>query len=245
MLTIDDVAATWVGAAELSPAEDLVLNEIFWRLLRGAPVSISDLQASLDLSPESAEEVLAGLEVKRCIRQQKDGAVIAARGLMVQPSPHQLITEQGRVYTQCAVDAIGIPAALRVEGTVEDRCALCDRSITVRVAPSGNVASQPEAAVIVMVQPDRCVEEGIPRMCQETNLFCSQDHATAWLRERATLPGAIGTPQDAVTVGRVLWSRFAREAGRGEAAIDSGGYAATTEPPDSSSEVTDKGGTSL
>jgi hypothetical protein len=215
MPTIDDVAATWVGAAELSPTEELVLTEVFWRLLRGAPVAIADLRDSLDLSPEGAEEVLAGLEAKRCLRRRKDGAVIAARGLMVQPSRHQLITGEGRVYTQCAVDAIGIPAALGVEGTIEDRCAFCDRPIRVRVTPSGDISSQPEAAVIVMVRPDTCVEEGIPRMCRETNLFCSPDHATVWLREQATLPGAIGAPQDAVGVGRVLWGRFARGAGHG------------------------------
>jgi hypothetical protein len=70
MLTIDDVASSLVGAAELSPAEDRVLTEVFWRLLRGAPVSISDLCASLHLSPERAEDLLAGLEEKRCLRRQ-------------------------------------------------------------------------------------------------------------------------------------------------------------------------------
>jgi hypothetical protein len=210
MLTIHDVAGTWTGAAELSPTEELVLKEAFWRLLGGVPVANADLRDSLDLSPAIVEETLSGLEVRRCLRRQKDGAVIAARGLMVQPSRHQLITSRGRVYAQCAVDAIGIPVALGVEGTIEDRCALCERSIAIRVTPSGDVSSHPEAAVIVMVQPARCVEEGIPRMCRETNLFCSREHATDWLREQATLPGAIGVPQDAATVGRVLWGRFAR-----------------------------------
>jgi hypothetical protein len=208
MVTIEEVAATWEHAADLSPDEERALTEVFWGLLRGAPVPVSAVSLSLD----AAGDVLARLEGKRCLRRRADGAVIAARGLMVQPSSHRLITAQGQVYTQCAVDAIGIPAALGLEGRIEDRCALCGRAVTVMVAPWGEVAARPESAAIVMVQPACRVEAGIPRMCRETNLFCCRDHAAAWLREQATLPGAIGTPGDAVGVGRSLWGRFAREA---------------------------------
>ena len=49
----------------------------------------------------------------------------------------------------------------------------------------------------------------IPTMCHETNLFCSPLHAQQWQAEQVTLPSAVVTPADAVTVGHAIWGRFA------------------------------------
>ncbi len=43
MLTIDDVAPSWVDAPVLSAEEAQVLLEVFWQLLTGRLVPASDL----------------------------------------------------------------------------------------------------------------------------------------------------------------------------------------------------------
>jgi hypothetical protein len=245
MLSIDDVAPTWVDASVLSPKEDQVVIEVFWRLLHGSPVLVDDLCASLGLSRETMEEVVAGLEAKGCLRRTRlGGAVVAARGLMTHSSPHRLTTERGRIYTQCAVDAIGIPAALGLEAVIEDHCAHCDRQIRATVSQAREISVDPGAAVIVMAQGECCAEEAIPRMCQETNLFCSREHAATWQHEYATLPGAIVTLEDALALGRVLWNRFARTARLSRAALDSCCYPFSFERGETGPDQLVKGETS-
>ncbi len=206
-----DAASTWANALALSPLQERVLAEVFWQLLAGKPVPAAGLSSALGLSAEGVEETLAALEAKRSLRRDETGAIVAARGLMISPSSHRLTTQPGSIFTQCAVDAVGIPAALGLEATVEDQCARCGSPIEAIVRRSGDVAVHPATAVIVMAQPDSRVEEGIPRVCRETNFFCSREHAEAWQREQATLPSAVTTPADAALVGRVIWGRFTRQ----------------------------------
>jgi hypothetical protein len=190
--------------------EERVLAEAFWQLLVGKPVPAESLYPALRLSSEAVEETLAALEAERSLRRDETGAVVAARGLMTSPSPHRLVTVWGSIYTQCTVDAVGIPAALGLEATVEDQCSHCGSPIEASVWQSGDVVVHPASAVIVMAQADSCVEDGIPKVCQETNFFCSSEHAETWQREQATLPSAIVSLEDAATAGREIWGRFTR-----------------------------------
>jgi hypothetical protein len=75
------------------------------------------------------------------------------------------------------------------------------------------VTAQPESAVIVMAQAECCAQGEIPTMCQETNFFCSREHARRWQEEQGTLPSAIVTVADAAAVGQAIWGRFARNRG--------------------------------
>jgi hypothetical protein len=120
----EDVTETWVDRPTTSPSEDRVLREAFWELLAGQPVPIEQLSSGLNLSSDEVAEVLASLQASRSVRRDASGAVVAARGLMTLPSSHRLETDRGTIYTQCSVDAVGIPAALGLEATVEDQCAL-------------------------------------------------------------------------------------------------------------------------
>jgi hypothetical protein len=164
------------------------------------------------MSEAELEPILDDLSTKRCIRRDEHGAVVAARGLMLEPSAHRLVTNYGTVYTQCSVDAIGIPAALGIEAMIEDECALCHRPVTAMVQGKRVVSLRPADAVVVMAEACSSKTGAIPTMCQETNLFCSLFHAQRWQKERATLPSVVVAPADAVTVGQAIWGRFAPRA---------------------------------
>jgi hypothetical protein len=213
MLNATDVAASWTNTPSLQPAEEKILASVFWRLLAGKPVAPAELAAELRVSPATLEQELTRLAAKRCLRRDGSGAVVASQGLMVQPSPHRLRTEWGTVSTQCTVDAIGIPAALGIAATVDDRCACCDSPITAEIRGREDISVQPAGAVIVMAQADCGVQGAIPTMCQETNFFCSNEHARSWQEEQGTLPSAIVTIADAAAVGQAIWGRFARDRG--------------------------------
>jgi hypothetical protein len=203
------IAHGWTGAAVFSAGEERVQGTILWRLLAGNPLAPAELAAILGLPQAELEPILAELDTKRCIRRDEQGAVVAARGLMLEPSAHRLVTQYGAVYTQCSVDAIGIPAALGIGATIEDQCAHCHRPITVTVQDKQVVSLRPAGAVVVMAEACGSRTGSIPTMCHETNLFCSLLHAQQWQAEQATLPSAVVSPADAVIVGHDIWGRFA------------------------------------
>lgn len=211
MLNQSEVAATWIDRSRPSPKAERLLTEAFWRLLAGCPVPVADLGTALDLPLDAVEDLLTALAAGRCLRRDATGAVVAARGLMVAPSPHRLVTARGSVYTQCTIDAIGIPAGLGLEAVIEDRCADCETCVNAVVTPFGRVTVDPAPAVIVMARCDSWDEDGIPTVCRETNFFCSKEHASRWRDERASLPGALVSPARAATIGRAIWGQFARE----------------------------------
>ncbi|HZU12117.1 MAG TPA: organomercurial lyase [Chloroflexota bacterium] len=211
MLNDADVAATWLDRSTLPPLEECVLSEAFWRLLAGNPVLPTDICGATNLLPQDVENILTTLQAERCLRRDASGAVVAARGLMTAPSTHLLVTNRGSVYTQCTVDAVGIPAALGLAAGVEDHCASCGNRVDATISQARDVTTDPASAVIVMARCDSWAEDGIPTVCRETNFFCSRDHADAWQRERATLPGTILSPSEAAAIGRRIWGPFARE----------------------------------
>jgi hypothetical protein len=176
-----EIVQSWTAQPTLLPAlEQEILTEVVWQLLAGAAVPVGALCSRNGWNVDAVDDALSRLVRKRRVRRDGAGAVIAARGLMIEQSRHRLITGHGAVYTQCSVDAIGIPAALGLEATVEDHCALCSGLIEVGVR-SGDVASvNPPDAILLMAQADDCRDGEIPRMCTETNLFCSAQHARVW-----------------------------------------------------------------
>jgi hypothetical protein len=184
---------------DVSSQEERVLTTVFWHLLSGAPVTVEDLRGALGEPLDTLDHTLGVLEAKGCLRRSSAGAVIAAGGLMIDSSPHRLITNRGAVFTQCSVDAVGIPAALGLDAKIEDRCAHCGTPIEVSLSRSGAIAVTPRSAVIALAHAACCTEPGIPEsgvplMCQETNFLCSS---------------AIMPPAAAVALGRTLWHRFA------------------------------------
>ena len=45
-------------------------------------------------------------------------------------TPHRLMLDGRQLYAFCAVDAVGIPAALQVDAQVESRCHMCGALVT-------------------------------------------------------------------------------------------------------------------
>jgi Alkylmercury lyase len=206
---IAEITQSWTnGNATRSTQEDDLLTVLVWRLLVGRAISAGEAAAALGRPEEDVQRAMASLGAKRCLRLDPQGAAVAAQGLMVHPSPHCLQTAYGSIYTQCSVDAIGIPVALGIDARVEDRCALCDQPVKARISSAAEITVDPATAVLLMAQADGCVDGDIPRACHETNLFCSAGHARHWQETAATLRSAAVTLEKAAEIGKALWGQF-------------------------------------
>lgn len=128
-----------------------------------------------------------------------DGCLLAVHGLTRRPTPHRIEHAGGAIHTWCALDAIGIPAALALDATALTRCPTCSHQLAVTLR-GGQPAPLPEA---VLWYPVADSHHLIDDFCSGANLFCCLDH----LRSRVDPTGAgdVMTVEEVAMAGRGIW----------------------------------------
>ena len=146
-------------AAAFTPAEAAITRHCFRALLDGRPASVGGLSSALALATEDVERTVCRLTARGAIVVEH-GAVTVASGLSQPPTPHRLRWDDRTRYVCCAVDAVGIPAALGGTARVESRCELCAAPVAVTLRP-GHVETQPASVLIwaADLDPARSVRE--------------------------------------------------------------------------------------
>src|SRR5713226_1010980 len=118
------------------------------------------------------------------------------------------VTLNGRVINaMCAVDALGIGAMTERDITIASRCRHCDRPIRIATRDQGSVLAQVEPQAAVMWQSvhyeGACAANSL---CATTAFFCSDDHLSAWRRERSSdEPGFRLSIEEGLEAGRALF----------------------------------------
>jgi hypothetical protein len=175
----------------------------FLAVLGGEPTTVDALARRAGADPSQVRELVG----RGIVAVDEAGAVVGAAGLSLVPlsdRPHRLRLGGRAWWTWCAVDAVGIPAALGVDAVAETACPRCGAAVTVTFR-GGAVAqsSHPQARLWYADHvAGRSVVDGT---CRLMNLFCSPEHLEAW---RADHPDQRGSPQDltaAAETGRAWW----------------------------------------
>jgi alkylmercury lyase len=196
--------------ADPSALDDVVRHTAFALLVRdGRPVTLERLSASLPevAEPPEASEAVERLAASGQLDLDLSGAVVGAGGLTLGDAPHRLLLG-GRDYrTWCAYDAIGIPAALGVDGAISTKCGACGRPITLRV-PTAVDEARPERLWLAAGGTDLRAE-----FCTPTVLLCSADHAEEWA-ERQGRRGRVLDLGQAWRLGAGAWASYAHEVAR-------------------------------
>lgn len=140
--------------ASFSPEEVAVMRYAFLAILDGAPATIAELPAALNLPPTSVEGAVRNLlERGTLVVEPGSGTITGARGLSLTETPHRLVLDGRRRYAFCAVDAVGIPVALGVDAAVDSRCHHCRRPVRLEI-PGGTIVDAPPELVIWAVERD-------------------------------------------------------------------------------------------
>lgn len=137
-----------------SPEEVAVSRHAFRALLGGKPAKLSELPTALRLSPATVASAVSRL-VERgvVVVELETGSILGIRGLSLTETDHRLSLAGRQFYAFCAVDAVGIPAALRADARVESRCHHCRTPLTLEVS-GGAITKAPEGMVIWAVERD-------------------------------------------------------------------------------------------
>jgi Alkylmercury lyase len=115
------------------------------------------------------------------------GVVVGVHGLTARPTRHRIECGDAAVHTLCALDAIGIPAALAIDATAVTSCPRCGIELRLWL-PEGRC--------------DHLVED----FCNNANLYCRNDHLTATATKAS---GRALTVADVIAIGRATWADVA------------------------------------
>src|SRR5438094_10180817 len=158
-----------------------VRREGFRALLGGKSVTVQELSSSSGLGIDEIRLALSELESKGLARVDVAGRLVGAAGLSVVPSPHRLELDRRVFHTWCALDAVGIPAALEADARATTTCPLCGRTMELDIR-AGRPVNLPEAVIRL---PSKSCSVVADELRPDLNLF----RADRNLGERSCLSG--------------------------------------------------------
>lgn len=175
-------------------------------LLNGTAQTMAEIASLSGLGvPDIEDGVEALLEVGRI--DLDEDRVIGVGGLTLAPTAHSLRLPNAEMHTWCALDAVGIPAALGLTATVETLCLQCGDRITVEL-DQGNATT---AGPVTLFCPTAPCDNVRADFCSAANLFCSPSHLRSW---RIDNPSAVGEDLDlaaTVDLGHAMWGHYENE----------------------------------
>ena len=174
----------------------------FAELWRGQSPDLAELVTTDPATLAAATDHLLG---RGRMELSEDGRVLGVHGLCLRPTPHHIRHARGAVHTWCALDVIGIPAALSIDAHASTRCPTCASGIGVaftRGQPDDDDATR-------LWYPQAPGGHLVADFCSGANLFCSQRHLEECVG-RADTAGTVMTVEEVAELGRECWSAAAR-----------------------------------
>lgn len=193
----------------------------FQALWRGRTLTAAELAAG---DPTAVAAAVDHLRARGRIEFSDDGRVIAVHGLARRATPHRIDHDGGAVNTWCALDAVGIPAAMGSDARAVTRCPTCRQPLTVTLSRG---EPQPLPGAVLWYPEVRCAHL-VDDFCSGANLFCSVDHLERWLGDNPT-PGRVMTVGEAAELGRETWREAAEQVASDGTGSDAG--SAPSPPP--------------
>jgi alkylmercury lyase len=167
----------------------------FQALWSGRPVTLTEL---LGEDGTALTEATEHLRLRGRIELSADGHLVAVHGLSQRPTPHRIEHHDAVISTWCALDAIGIPAALAIDAWARTKCPTCQSPLSVRLS-AGDPQPLPGA---VLWYPEVACSHLIDDFCSGANLFCTIEHLERWARGA----GSVMTINEVAGIGREVWA---------------------------------------
>jgi len=151
-------------------------------------------------------EAVDHLRARGRIELADDGRILAVHGLCLRPTRHRIEHDGGVANTWCALDAIGIPAALAIDARSCTQCPTCGDELAVALK-----RGEPEPlAGAVLWYPEAACGHLIDDFCSAANLFCSIEDLQRWIGDNGATGRAL-TLGEVAELGRECWSGAAKQ----------------------------------
>lgn len=141
--------------ADLGPFDWLVRAQVYAAFARtGEAPSVEDLAAITGSSPSRVKSSLVKLHHAHELAARDGGdGVWMAHPFSAVPTDYPVETPGFECYANCAWDALGVPAVLGSDATIETTCPSSGEPIEVKV--EGDAVSGPEHVVVHLLTPLR------------------------------------------------------------------------------------------
>ena len=186
---------------ELPDSATAVRSAGFVHLRGGHPATVEDVANGSGLDAATVRHTLSVLAHRGAAELDADSRLVGIGGLSLVPTAHELVLDGVELHTWCAVDALGIPAALSADATARTHCQHCGRPIEVRFAAGSPTRPSP----IVTWYPSAVGTNMRRSFCDAANAFCNQDHLRTWRAAHGEPAGEALSLDDVTARGRIIW----------------------------------------
>ena len=172
-------------------------------LAAGRAASVTEIK---DRSGLSIDDIRAGIEaLQQAGRIEVDGdEVIGVGGLTLTSTVHSLRLPNASLHTWCALDAVGISAALGLNAEISTTCPYCGARLQVTVT-DGN--PQTDNSLKLFCPTGECSDVRA-EFCPAANLFCNAGHLRAWRAAHTSAQGAELDLAATAHLGGAMWGRY-------------------------------------
>jgi alkylmercury lyase len=167
-----------LDALSMDMSEDVMkIRNVGFRLLyeTGEPVPVDLIAEHGGHEVAEVAEILARPDVVGRSRRDKAGRLVGIAGLSVDPTPHEIQIGERRMWTWCALDAVGIFTAMEETGVVYSTPPDGSGTLEIRFV-NGECLSDPSLFILGGFDGGDSVES----WCPSVNFFATADDATAW-----------------------------------------------------------------
>ena len=204
MVGSDHVLNRWSGYDPVADRVRVALLQLYAQAGRGP--AIGPLAERAGLGERAIRPLLEDLR-RRDLVVLDDERIIGAYPFTDRDTGHRVTLDGHVLNAMCAVDALGIGAMTDRDISIASRCRHCGAPIRITTRDRGRVLAEVEPWTAVMWQSvryeDACAASSL---CATTAFFCSDDHLSAWRRERsANEPGFRLSIEEGLEAGRALF----------------------------------------
>lgn len=186
-----------------SDLDDAFRRHAFERLRTFGAVNVTEVVSTSPKGRDGARRTLETL-IERGMAIVDDEQLVAIDGLSTRPTQHRMTVGEDVLFTWCAADAVGIPAALGEDGTVVSACPHCSAEIVVAIG-----AGHPQANdELVLWLPTASCSHVVTQFCPQVNFFCNAEHLEAWRAQAGEPQGERLSADGAAELGRKWWAHL-------------------------------------
>ncbi len=190
------------------PDDVLAVRRVAFSALRdGERLRPEQLSLRTGLDRDAVNAALRWLHDAGLVERDDEGCVIGIAGLTLASTTHRLVLDGQSLHTWCAIDAVGIPAALSLDAQLTTSCAHCGAMLSVRIDRGEPPASSPLRG---WIPPTTCNDVRAD-VCPLANLFCSLEHLEKWRAGAGNPQGHIANLARFAELGRQAWGDLAEE----------------------------------
>lgn len=184
---------------------DLIARIAFAAILdRAQPLSHADLADLAGTSVDAVAEAFAKLTQAGRAELDTAGYVVGIYGLSLKTTPHMVSMRSNEFFVWCALDAVGIPAALGESAGVVSLCSFCELELRFSV----DRGREPQLPLVVSWQASPC-DSVRDEFCPTINFYCDEGHYRRSDVGTAAPEGFL-TLSAAADLGRRTWGWAAR-----------------------------------